>query len=208
MRRPVRRAGPARPWAFIALVAIACLAAACAEASPLPKPVPTVQPTPYVFPTPWPHMIAPATADDVYLALLADNLSITPNTATAGKDPVKVIDATFANWPLAILQYRTVESLQAASRWKPGVRPGKGEAPIEFIGLNILVKWGPIAAGTPIAELDDRQVAAAVTLRDKLDRLLSPLASRTVVDLPAAGASASPGTGGSPGPSTAPSATP
>ena len=192
----------------MALVAIACLAAACAEASPTPKPVPTVQPTPYVFPTPWPHMIAPATADDVYLALLADNLSITPNAASASKDPVKTIDATFENWPLAIVQYRTVESLKAASKWKPSVKPGKGEAPVEFIGLNILVKWGPIATGTQIGTLDDRHVAAAVTLRDKLDRLLAPLASRTVVALPAAAASGSPGTGGSPGPSTAPTAKP
>ena len=172
------------------------------------NPVATVKPTPYVFPTPWPPMIAPAVADDVYLALLADNLSITPNAANAGKDPVKTIDATYDGWPLAILQYRTVDSLKAASKGKPGAKPGKGEAPIEFIGLNILIKWGPITSAVPSATLDDRHVAAAVTLRDKLGRLLAPLASRTIIELPPASAGASPGTTGSPGPSTAPSAAP
>ena len=186
------------------MAALACLIAACTTAAP-PTPAPTAVRTPFAFPTPWPHLTAPATADDAYLALLADRLTITPIGATSGgsRDPVKRIQATYEHWTLYIAGYKSAKTLEDASKWKAGAKPGKGEAPIEFIGLNILVQWGPITADVPTANLDARQLAAATALRDKLDRLLSPLKVRTTVALPAATASTP---SGAPATSSAPSA--
>jgi hypothetical protein len=176
------------------MVAVACLAAACNSNPPatlVPTPAPTAIPTP----TPDPHLTAPAKADDVFLALRKAGLLITPNTASTGgegRDPVKEIDATYAGWPLTIGEYRSAATLLSATHWKPGARPGPDEAPIEYIGLNILIRWGPIATGQPVKTLDARQLAAATALRDGLDHLLSPLTARTSVDLPGSAPASSP----------------
>jgi hypothetical protein len=192
------------------MVAVACLAAAC-NSNPPATVVPTPAPTPIPTATADPHLTAPAKADDVFLALRKAGLRITPNTASTGgegRDPVKEIDATYEGWPLTIGQYRSAATLLSATHWKPGGSPGPGEAPIEFIGLNILVRWGPIATGLPAQTLDPRQLSAATALRDGLDRLLSPLTSRTTVDLPGSAPSVtpSPTPGASPKPSAKPSA--
>jgi len=177
----------------VGVAALACLIAACSTAT-APTPAPTPLQTPVAFPTPWPHLTAPAKADDVYLALIADRLSIMPTSAStgAGGDPVKLIQAIYERWPLVIAGYKSAQTLDARTKWKAGAKPGKGEAPIEFIGLNVLVQWGPISGAVPTGELDARQLAAATALRDKLDGLLSPLSIRTTVDLSAAAASEPP----------------
>ena len=82
---------------------------------------------------------------------------------------VKTENMTYAGWPLQIIEYRTSKSVQAATKWKPGAKPGAGEAPIEFLGLNILVRWGPIGTNKPTSTLDAGQLAAAIALRDALD---------------------------------------
>jgi hypothetical protein len=217
MRHPDRRARSAGSRTHVAVIALAGILLAACNAAASTTPASTASPTatPFPFPTPWPHMTAPARADDVYLALLADELAIVPNTATTGgpgRDPVKRIEATYEGWPLAIGQYRTAKTLAAVTRWKAGAKPGRGEAPIEFIGLNMLIQWGPIATGVPTKTLTDHQLTVAGLLRDKLDALLSPLASRTTVALPAPAIAGSPaasgGTGSSPAASAASSAAP
>lgn len=199
MRTSDRRGRSTGSRALAGVAALACLLAACTTAA-APTPAPTPVRTPFPFPTPWAHMTAPARADDVYLALLADRLTIMPSGATSGgsKDPVKRIQATYEHWPLFIAEYKSAKTLDAVTSWKTGAKPGKGEAPIEFIGLNIIVGWGLISADVPTAALDARQLAAAAAMRDKLDRLLSPLKVRTTVALPAATASSAPATSAPP----------
>jgi hypothetical protein len=176
-------------WVSTSLILTACLVVACGSGSPSLAVV-TPAPTPTPSPTPDPHLIAPAKADDVYLGLRAAGLVITPNTANtggAGHDPVKEIEATYDGWPLSIGQYRSAVTLDTATNWQPGAQPGVNEAPIEFIGLNILVRWGPISNGPTPRIPDGPQLASAEKLRAALDRLLSPLTPRTIVTLPGAG---------------------
>jgi hypothetical protein len=140
-------------------------------------------PTP--APTPVAHLSEPAKADNVYLALLAAGLKIAPNNASTGgpgREPVKRINATYAGWPLAISQFTSTKSLRDSTKWK-GTTPGKGEASIAFMGLNILVQWGPTTGSTP-KKPDERQLAAAEALHEALDLLVSPLAARTIVPIP------------------------
>lgn len=210
MRTADRRAGSAGYRTLAATIAlVACLLSACGAAAVTPSLAPSPTPSPTPLPTPLPHLTAPARADDVYLALRADGLTIVPNTAStggAGHEPVKQIDATYDGWPLAIGQYSSAASLLAATHWAPGAIPGRGETAVEFIGLNILIRWGPIGSGLPAQKLTDRQLASAVALRDKLQLLLSPLASRTTVSLPVSAPVASSSAG--PGSSTAASGPP
>jgi len=211
MRTHDGRARFARPRA-IGVVAAACLVAACSAPATPPAPVATPVPSRYVIATPYPHMTEPATADAVYLALLADGLVVAPlgaSTGDPGRDPVKKINATYKGWPLAIIQYRSAKTLKAANKWKPGVKPGAGEAPIEYYGENILVRWGPIAT-TVQKRPDPRQLVAAQELRDALDRLLSPLTARTIVRVPVTPPSPNPSadTSGSPAASAKASAAP
>jgi len=202
----------ARGWAFAAVVAATMLVAACSAVAPKPLPTPSPSPFHYAVATPYPHLTDPATADSLYLALLAEALAVAPVNASVGapgRDPVKRINATYAGWPLAISQFRSAKTLQAATRWRAGAKPGVREAPIEFIGQNILVQWGPITKASP-AKPDATQLAAARALRDALDRLLSPLSARTIVPIPTPtplptadpSASSSPGPSATPGPST------
>src|SRR6478752_146166 len=132
---------------FASLIVAACLIAACGSSAPSAAVV-TATPTPTPSPTPDPHLVAPVKADDVYLGLRTAGLLITPNTANsggAGHDPVKEIEATYDGWPLSIGEYRSATTLETATHWAAGDRPGTNEAPIEFMGLNILVRWGPIS---------------------------------------------------------------
>ena len=198
------------------MVATAGLVAACGAVVSTPAtPAPTPVPSRYAIATPYPPMTEPAAADAVYRALLADGLFMTPVNAVAGgpgKDPVMRVNATYKGWPLAISQYRSSKTLQAATRWKSGAKPGKGEAPVGFLGLNILVQYGPIGPDVPQAP-DDRQVAAAQALRGALERLLPQLQVRTIVPVaiptPSAARTAGPSpaatSSGAPGPTPAPS---
>jgi hypothetical protein len=184
MRTADRRVRAARSRALVAVLATAGLVAACGAVESTPvAPAPTPVPSRYAIATPFPPMIEPAAADAVYLALLADGLFMTPvesSTGGPGKDPVKRVNATYKGWPLVISQYRSSKTLQTATHWKTGVKPGAGEAPIGFIGLNILVQYGPIGSAAPTAP-DDRQLAASQTLRGALERLLPQLRTRTIV---------------------------
>ncbi len=196
---------------LLAAVATAWLVAGCgaaAVATPTPLPTPTATPVPSR--TPQPPLTAPASADAVYLALLADGLVIAPLDADAGingRDPVKRIHATYEGWPLAISQFMTAKSLASGIHWAAGTKPGRGEAPIAFIGENILVQWGPIATTKGPTTPDADHLASAGRLRDALNGLVGPLKSRTIVPIPATPA-ASPGSSPAAGASAAPSAKP
>ena len=156
-------------------------------------------------------MTAPAHADDVYLALLADDIAIAPinaDTGVGGRDPVKRIHATYDGWPLAISEYKSAKTLASATHWAAGAKPGRGEAPIAFIGLNILVQWGPIATTTAPKTPVGPKLASAGRLRDALARLVGPLSERTIVPLPPTTPVSSPGSSAGAGLSAAPTATP
>jgi hypothetical protein len=175
----------ARVRTLAAAVAIGLLAAACGGSPPSGPPA---SPTPVVTPGPTPiaHLSEPVKADSVYLALVAAGLRIVPNNASTGgpgHEPVKRINATYAGWPLSISQFTSSESLMAATDWKAGARPGQGESSVAFMGLNILVEWGP-TTGTEPKTPDDRQLAAAEALHQALDPLVSPLSARTIVAIP------------------------
>jgi len=176
-----------------AAVAIGVLAGACGGSAPSAPPA-SATPVPTPAPTPVAHLTQPAKADNVYLALLAAGLKIAPNNASTGgpgREPVKRINATYAGWPLAISEYTSATSLQKAKKWKADATPGKGEPSISFIGLNILVEWGPTTGASP-KKPDGRQLTAAEALWDALDPLVSPLAARTIVPIPGAASAAAP----------------
>jgi hypothetical protein len=208
MRTADRRAPSGRARTLAAAVAIGLFAGACGGGPPSTPPA-SATPVPTPGPTPVAHLSEPVKADGVYLALLAAGLKIVPNNASTGgpgREPVKRINATYAGWPLAISEYSSAKSLQAATRWKPGAKPGSGEASIAFMGLNILVEWGPSTGSSP-KKPDERQITAATALHDALDPLVSPLAARTIVPIPGVIAPSSEPTT-SPGPSSNPTKKP
>jgi hypothetical protein len=185
MRTADRRAPLARVRTLAAAVTIGLVAAACGGSPPSAPPA-SAAPVVTPGPTPVAHLSEPAKADSIYLALLAAGLRIVPNNASTGgpgNEPVKRINATYAGWPLAISQFSSSASLRTTTDWKAGARPGQGESSIAFMGLNILVEYGPTSGTTPKTP-DDRQLAAAEALHQALDALVSPLSARTIVAIP------------------------
>ncbi len=175
------------------------LVTACGSPPP-PSASPTVRPTPVI--TPNPHLTEPATADQVFRAVRAGDLDLQVNNATNGgaDEPlVKRINAAVGNWPLVISEYRSGTVLRAAIGWDPGKPPAQGNSPYAFVGLNILVEFGPLT-GIPAAPDFTRQGQAEAIVA-LLDPLLWPLEQRSMVPVvtrtaapasPAASASATP----------------
>ncbi len=185
------------------MVMLACLVAACGGPTVSTAPSADVTPPPSVGPTPIAALTEPATADQVYRALVAAGLKIQANTATGGpnEDPSKVIQASFEGWPLSIGQWSSSKALREAHFWKAGAKPGRGEPPIQFMGRNILIQWGPVPSGLPKAPSDE-QTVVAIRLRNALETLLPPLTARANVPLP--GALPAPTPIATPAPSKAP----
>ncbi len=199
-----RHRGSRPPVAVPAGLALVVLLAAACSGPPAP-PSATPAPTPVV--TPNPHLGDPATAKDVFNGLGRAGLKITPNTASAGADGAAVvtrINATYLNWPLDVTQYRTAADLAKKAGWESGEEPGRGEPPVALAGYNILVTWGPRTTGSKPAAPDARQAEALEDLVGALDRLLSPLRTRTVVPVTVASVPSD----AESGPSVAPKATP
>jgi hypothetical protein len=160
-----------------AVMAIA-LSTACASPPPSVVP-PTVQPTPVI--TPDPHLTEPATADQVFRAIRAGNLNLQVNNATTGGPDaplLKKINAAVGNWPLVISEYRSSKALRIAIAWNPTKPPAQGNPPYAFVGLNILVEFGP-TTGFPAAPDAARQKEAEGIVA-LLDPLLWPLEQRSV----------------------------
>jgi hypothetical protein len=187
----------------VTIVLAGILATACS--TPPVAPSPTPAPTPLV--TPNPHLADPATAQDVFNGLGREGLRITPNTANAGSDGGAVvtrINGTYLGWPLLVTQFRTAADLAKAAKWEAGEAPGRGEPPVALAGYNILVSWGPSELGSKPPTPDGRKAAALEALVRALERLLSPLRTRTIVPVQVASAPEA----AQAGPSAAPKATP
>ena len=194
------------------LIAVGLFVVACGTATSAPTIAPvTPRPTPVI--TPNPHLAAPASADDVFNVLAGAGLPISGNNATAAKDPVKSISATYDGWPMRLSEYRSATSLGKARPWKAGDRPGKGEPSVAMIGMNILIEWGPPTSARP-PRLGVAQVMAMNELLKVIDPYIGPLIVRTTTDLavpvatPAATPRSSASAMTSPAPSKEPGASP
>jgi len=200
------------------VLVVTALVAACGGSAG-PSVAPTPLPTPVV--TPDPHLREPVSADDIFRALGVAKLGITANNANSGQgNPliVKQINASIANWPLRITQFKSSADLEKALAWKPGDTPVRNETPYAFAGLNVLIEYGPVSsAATPKAPDDSRQAMAAQIV-DVLDPLLWPMAQHSVVAIPSrtpipaaapsAAPSKAPAKSPAPKPSKAPAKTP
>jgi hypothetical protein len=167
----------ARPALGLA-VALAVVAA-CGSAVPSAAP-PSARPTPIV--TPDPHLTEPATADEVFGVIRTGGLKLSVNNATAGlpSDPlVKRINADVANWPLVITEFRSSAALREAVAWDAAAPPAQGDPPYAFVGLNMLIEFGPVTG--PLATPDSTRREQAARLIALIDPLLWPLEQRSVV---------------------------
>jgi hypothetical protein len=163
-----------------ALVACAMLATACGPTAVAPSPTPAPTPTP----TPDPHLGDPASAQAVFSGFGREGLKVKAHTADVGAESAGVvtrIHATYSGWPLQVVEYRSSADLAKAASWEAGEAPGKGEPPIALAGSNILVRWGPWDSDIKPPQLDERQTDALKALVTAMDRLLSPLRTRTIV---------------------------
>jgi hypothetical protein len=170
--------------AAIALtMGLSVLLAACGTAVAPSSPPPTIAPTPVI--TPDPHLVEPATADQVFNAIRVGDLPLFVNNASTGGPNaavVKRINADIGNWPLIITEFRTSAALHKAIKWDRKKPIGQGSPPYAFIGLNILIEFGPITG--KLAEPDASRQKQAVDLVALIDPLLWPLQERTVIPIP------------------------
>ena len=141
--------------------------------------------------TPNPQLTDPAAANTVFLVMAEARLPIVANNAAAGMDPVKVINGTYAGWPMLISEYKSSATLAKARPWTAGDLPAAGDAPVSIVGLNILIEWGPTVQGKP-PKLEAAQVEAMNELIKTLDPYLGPLLVRTSSPLVVPTASPSP----------------
>jgi hypothetical protein len=194
--------------AACAVAAVTALVAGCGG-GPSPSPAPVAAATPIV--TPNPHLSAPASVDAVFRWVGSHGIRITANTASGGTngEPVKVISATYNDWPLVLTQYTSADALRKVARFDPKTKPQRGEAPYIVAGMNILVEFGPQSTNdTTPAKADPVRRAALEALVATLDPLVGPLTVRSVdsvaVPLASAPASVQPATAASTAPSKAP----
>lgn len=156
--------------------------AACGSPAPSSPPPVTPRPTPVI--TPDPHLAEPATADEIFSAIRVGKLPLAVNNATAG-DPnspvVKRINADIGNWPLIITQFRTSELLRETMKWDAAKPPAQGNAPYTFVGLNIVIEFGPTTG--KLATPDASRQEQAERLIALVDPLLWPLEQRSVAPL-------------------------
>ena len=170
------------PRRTLATATLALVLTACSSAVPSVAPSPTVAPTPVI--TPDPHLTEPATADAIFIAITSAGMPLSGTNAIGG-DPnspiVKRINATLESWPLMIIQYKNSATLRAAAKWDPTKPAPAGSPPYVFVGLNILVDFGP-ASAKPAAPDPSRQEQAQ-RLAGVLDALLWPLEQRSVTPI-------------------------
>ena len=164
------------------LIALSSAVAACGSSAP-PSAVAaaTVAPTPVI--TPDPHLAEPATADQIFNAIRVGKLPLSVNNASAGAPGapiIKQINAQIANWPLIITEYRSSQVLRDALKWDPTAGPKQGDPPYSWVGMNILIAFGPVT-GKPTTPDADRQ-AQAQALIALVDPLVWP--HRAEVDGP------------------------
>ena len=134
---------------------------------------------------------------------------MTPNTAATGTPEdavVSRINATYHDWPLDVIEFRSsADVAEATTGWVDDGVPGRGDPPVAIAGLNILVTWGPRTAGREPSAPDAAKSAALDELVAAMEPLLSPLRARAVLPIRLASV---PAASQDPGPSSAPEATP
>lgn len=160
--------------AIASALVVGCGSAVPSTAAPSARPAPVI--------TPDPHLTEPATADEIFVAIRSGSLPLSVNNATAGtpNEPlVKRINAHVANWPLVISEFRSSAALREAIDWDPTLPPAQGDPPYAFVGLNILVEFGPVTG--PLATPDSARREQAEQVIDLIDPLLWPLEQRAVV---------------------------
>jgi hypothetical protein len=203
--RPAMRGSNHRARGVLALAAIVAMSAAvaacgtsAAESSVEPS---TAPPTPAI--TPDPHLTEPATADQIFNAIRRGDLPLSVNNATAGSanaPMIKQINAQVANWPLIITEYRNSALLRAQLGWDAANGVKQGDPPFTWVGMNIVVTFGP-TTGAPTAPDATRQ-AQAKDVVALIDPLLWPLEQRSLT--PVATKTPPPGATEAPPASTAP----
>ena len=132
--------GIAHGGSLIFSAAMLELNAACGGPAPSTAPSESAGPAATPGPTPVALLTEPANADQVYRALVAAGLKLQANTAIGGpgQDPLKVIQASYAGWPLAIGQWSSSKTLHEALYWKPGAKPGDALLLTKPIGLGVI----------------------------------------------------------------------
>jgi hypothetical protein len=169
------KGSPRRPLFPVAwLVAAALLVAACGGSAGTSSPTPAPSPKP----TPNPHLKEPARADTIYSTLVERGLGLIGTNASRGRDPAATINATYAGWPLVLIQYRSSQTRLKLHRIRSNQMPGRGDPPFTFAGMNVVVEWGPTVDGRVPRAVTKTQLADAQRLAAELDRLIGPLAER------------------------------
>lgn len=172
----------------MALILAALLGACFGGPSPSPSSSPTLAPTP----SPDPRLAEPAKAAEVYSKLVAAGLRLVGTNAQQGTEPQARINATYAGWPLAFVQYSSSAARARLAPLRAGAKPGAGDPAYTFAGLNIVIFWGPQRAGSLPAAADAKRVESARALARELDRLIGPLVERSASRVSPTAAPASP----------------
>lgn len=178
---------PAGLLVVLAVALIGCGPSAVASTSPTPRPTPVV--------TPDPHLSEPVTADEIFQAIGSIDLPFVANNATpggAGDALIKKINAELSSWPLIITEYRSSADLRAATGWDPATPPIQGDPPFAWVGLNVLIEFGP-STGVRLGPPDEGRQEQARQVVAILDPLLWPLEQRSVVPVPSRTATPGPG---------------
>jgi hypothetical protein len=177
-------------WRRAASAVLLLMLTACSSSVPSSAPPPTTAPTPVI--TPDPHLTDPATADAIFDVIRRAGLPLSVTNATGGdaNSPiVKQINAAIDNWPLVISQYKNTATLRAAVKWNAKLPPADGSPPYVFVGLNVLIAFGP-TIGKPLPPDAIRQ-AQATRLVEVIDPLLWPIEQRSVTPVPSRAAAVS-----------------
>jgi len=159
-----------------ALLVVSLLVACGETAVPSPS---TVAATPRPTPTPDTHLADPAPGSDVYTWLNKAGLGLVGTNALTGREPRNTYNATYAGWPLSLLEFSSATTRAKALPFRDGVKPGKGTPPFTFAGQNIVVLWGPIDDGVAPAPPDASHLEAATRLAVALDAVVGPLQERS-----------------------------
>ncbi len=162
-----------------AAVVAGLLAAGCGTAA---APAPTSTPAATPSPTANPHLADPATADAVFNQLRADGIAISANNADRGSggEPLKRINATLDGWPIILSQYSSSAAARKAAAFKTGTKPVADQAPFTFVGLNIVVEYGPHLRRTG-DKVPTAYASVGRALASELERVIGPLVVRSAV---------------------------
>jgi hypothetical protein len=169
------RAGRGRILAAT-LVAMSLLAACGETAAPSPS---VAAATPRPTPTPDTHLTDPAAGSEVYTFLNRAGLGLVGTNALTGNEPRNTYNATYAGWPLSLLEYSSATTRAKAQPFRDGIAPTKGSPPFTFAGQNIVVLWGPAQDGAVPPQPDPSHLEAATRLAVALDAVVGPLQERS-----------------------------